>query len=215
MNNLIMDVNISGDASSLEYTLREKLNEKEIQKYRKIKNNNELLKIEKEIALELYDLIEWIEIKNQGLNVSVRYLKRREKFKNKNSKKAIYSTKEGIIKSFSIEKGIKMVKENDYVRVGELLIDGYIRDEEKEKYIGAIGSVYAYTWFNLSLQMECKNNEKFYIYETLLNEANIKVDRELTGDDEYIENEKIINFEIKNGIGKLVIHYTLVEDITR
>lgn len=216
MNTLIMDVKVSSDASSLESLVISKLNDLNIKKYQKRKSNEELLKIEKEIAIELYDSVEWIEIKNQGLNVYVKFLKRRETFENKNSKKAIYATKSGIIKNFNIEKGIKVVNINDYVSCGQLLIDGYLNtNNDKVQFVGAKGSVYAYTWFNLSLSVETKGMEDINVYETLINEANSQVDKELTGDDEYIENEKIINFSIKDGIGKLVIHYTLVEDITR
>jgi len=216
MNTLIMGININGDSSSLIEVLNQKLIEKDIKKFSKIKTNQELLKIEKEIAIELYDIIEWLEIKNNGLNVNVKFLKRRESFDIKNSKKAIYSTKEGIIKSFDIEKGAKKVEINEHVSAGQLLIDGYILDSKENKiYVGAIGSVYAYTWLNISASMEIDNYDKTSIYLLLEEEIKNKVDKELTGDDEYIDNQQILSYEIKNNIGYLNIHYTLVEDITR
>lgn len=217
MNNLIMGININGDSSSLVEVINKKLIEKDLKKYSIQKTNDELLKIEKEIAIELYDLIEWIEIKNYGLNINVNFLKRRDSFEIKNSKKAIYATKEGIIKSFDIEKGVKKVNVNDYVSAGQLLIDGYLVDSKENLiYIGAIGSVYAYTWMNISASMEIYNNiDETSIYLILEEEIKKKLDKELTGDDEYIENQHILKFETKNNIAYLNIHYTLVEDITR
>ena len=216
LNQLIMDVKINGDSSSLVSIIDNKLKEKNINKYQIKKSNDDLLIIEKEISIELYDLIEWIEIKNQGLNVVVNFLKRRESFNIHNSKKAIYATKEGIIKSFNIEKGVTKVKINDYVGVGQLLIDGILIDSKGNNlFIGAIGSVYAYTWLNLSATCEVKNEDEASIYLLLLEEIHNKVDKELTGNDEYIEKEHILNFKVKNGIGTLNVHYTLVEDITR
>ena len=103
MNNLVMDIKIKGDSSSLIEVIDIKLKEYNIEKYIVKKSNEELLKIEKEIAIDLYDKVEWIEIKNQGLNIVVNFLKRRESFNFIQSKKAIYSTKEGIIKSFEVE----------------------------------------------------------------------------------------------------------------
>ena len=108
MNNLIMGININGDSSSLIYEIKEVLNKKGIKKYQIKKDESELLKIEKEISIELYDKIEWIEVKNQGLNVVVNFLKRRESFDIKNSKKALYATKQGVIKNFELEKGVKV-----------------------------------------------------------------------------------------------------------
>lgn len=216
MNTLIMDINIKGDSSSLISIIDDKLKENNIKKHSKRKTNDELLKIEKEISIELYDLIEWIEIKNQGLKVNVNFLKRRESFKIKNSKKAIYSTKEGIIKSFNIEKGVKKVNINDYVVSGQLLIDGYINDSKNNLiFIGAIGSVYAYTWININVSMPVDNYDEATLYLILNERVNAQVDKKLTGDDEYIDTSHLLKFEIKNNMAYLNMHYTLVEDITR
>ena len=216
MNNLVMDIKIKGDSSSLIEVIDIKLKEYNIEKYIVKKSNEELLKIEKEIAIDLYDKVEWIEIKNQGLNIVVNFLKRRESFNFIQSKKAIYSTKEGIIKSFEVEKGVKKVEVNQYVRSGELLIDGTLIDpNEKEIFIGAIGRVYAYTWYNLSVEKEYEIYDEANIYIDLMNILNEKIDKEITGNDEYIENISVLKFKINNKKGFLNVHYTLVEDITR
>lgn len=216
MNNLVMDIKIKGDSSSLIEVIDIKLKEYNIEKYIVKKSNEELLKIEKEIAIDLYDKVEWIEIKNQGLNIVVNFLKRRETFDFIQSKKAIYSTKEGIIKSFEVEKGVKKVEINQYVRSGELLIDGILIDpNENEIFIGAIGRVYAYTWYNLSVEKEYEIYDEANIYIDLMNILNEKIDKEITGNDEYIENISVLKFNINNKKGYLNVHYTLVEDITR
>ena len=216
MNNLVMDIKIKGDSSSLIEVIDIKLKEYNIEKYIVKKSNEELLKIEKEIAIDLYDKVEWIEIKNQGLNIVVNFLKRRESFNFIQSKKAIYSTKEGIIKSFEVEKGVKKVEINQYVRSGELLIDGTLIDpNENEIFIGAIGRVYAYTWYNLSVEKEYEIYDEAQIYLDLMNILNEKIDKEITGNDEYIENISVLKFKTTNKKGYLNVHYTLVEDITR
>ena len=216
MNNLVMDIKIKGDSSSLIEVIDIKLKEYNIEKYIIKKSNEELLKIEKEIAIDLYDKVEWIEIKNQGLNIVVNFLKRRESFNFIQSKKAIYSTKEGIIKSFEVEKGVKKVEINQYVRSGELLIDGTLIDpNENEIFIGAIGRVYAYTWYNLSVEKEYEIYDEAQIYLDLMNILNEKIDKEITGNDEYIENISVLKFKTTNKKGYLNVHYTLVEDITR
>ena len=216
MNNLVIDIKIKGDSSSLIEVIDIKLKEYHINSFILKKSNNELLKIEKQIAIDLYEQIEWIEIKNQGLNIIVNFLKRRETFDFTQSKKAIYSTKEGIIKSIEVEKGIKKVEVNQYVRCGDLLISGILIDpKENEIHVGAIGRVYAYTWYNLSIDKEYEIIDEANIYIDLMNNLNEIIDKELTGDDEYIENVQVVKFKIINNKAYLNVHYTLVEDITR
>ena len=48
-----------------------------------------------------------------------------------------------------------------------------------------------------------------------MNNLNEIIDKELTGDDEYIENVQVVKFKIINNKAYLNVHYTLVEDITR
>ena len=48
-----------------------------------------------------------------------------------------------------------------------------------------------------------------------MNILNEKIDKEITGNDEYIENISVLKFKINNKKGYLNVHYTLVEDITR
>ena len=102
------------------------------------------------------------------------------------------------------------------MRCGDLLIDGTLIDpKENEIYIGAIGRVYAYTWYNLSVEKEYELIDEANIYIDLMNILNEKIDKEITGNDEYIENIQVLKFNINNKKGYLNVHYTLVEDITR
>ena len=67
----------------------------------------------------------------------------------------MYAKKEGIIKSFDIESG-KIVKEiNDYVKVGDLLVDDTILYKDKAIVVGTLGRVMAYTFNNITFLFLC------------------------------------------------------------
>ena len=216
LNNIIFDIKIKGDSTLLVNEIKKMLIQYDINKYYIKKSNEDLLIIEKEISSKLYDKIEWIEIKNQGSNVIVNFLKRRESFDIVQSQNALYATKEGIIKSFKLEKGVKEAEINQYVNKGDLLVNGTLTDAKGNQYfIGAIGSVYAYTWMNISLNIDKNNLDDTSLYLKMIELANSKIDKELTGDDEYIENFTILKYKIDEINAYMNIHVTLVEDITR
>ena len=126
--------------------------------------------------------------------------------------------KDGMIVRFEVTSGVKMVKEFDYVKKGDLLVsDTLITSSEESKYIGAYGSVYAYTWYNVESSYAVKNNKKIdelEIYNLLLEDNRAKIDKELTGNDEFLVKEQILSFKNDNNKYRLKIHYTLLEDIT-
>ena len=68
---------------------------------------------------------------------------------------------------------------------------------------------------NISLKLEKDNYDDASLYLKMLNIVNEKIDKELTGNDEYIEKINILNFKIDNFNGYMNVHATLVEDITR
>lgn len=217
-SNRIYSVDISGNQENLVPLIKEELEKYNVVKLKKKIGNESALKIEKEILKKLKDKIEWIEIRQVGVNVKVSFLKRRSAPIIPSAGTSLYAQKDGMIVRFDISSGIKMVKEYDYVKKGDLLVsDTLITSSEEEKYIGAYGSVYAYTWYLLESTYKIRNNEnkdELEIYSLLLESNRAKIDKELTGNDEFLIKENILSFKQDNNKYSLKIHYTLLEDIT-
>lgn len=217
LNNKIMEVQINGDASNLVDTLKVELASHDISVFKNKKEQQELLKIEKAVAKTLYEKIEWIEIRQTGVIIKVKFLKRRKSIEDVEKKDGLYATKDGMVRFFRISYGVKQVSEFQYVTKGTLLIsDKIITTKEQEIIIGAYGSVYANTWYTLSAETNVNENyNEIDLYLELLEKIHQKIDKEIDGDDEYIEDESIIQFKVNEGKAILKVHYTLLEDITR
>ena len=59
-----------------------------------------------------------------------------------------------------------------------------------------------------------KKIDELEIYNLLLEDNRAKIDKELTGNDEFLVKEQILSFKNDNNKYRLKIHYTLLEDIT-
>ena len=213
----IININIKGNDDSLIPLIKEELNKNNIKVLKKKLNTKQSLVYEKNILKSLKKEIEWIEIRQVGVNLKVSFLKRRTAPILPEIGTSIYAQKDGMIVRFDVRSGVKMVKEYDYVKKGDLLVsDTLVSSSEEEKYIGAYGSVYAYTWYNVesSINVENKKVDQMEIYNLLLEDNRAKIDKELTGNDEFLIKEEILSFNNDNNKYSLKIHYTLYEDIT-
>lgn len=217
-SNRIINIEIKGNDNKLIPVIKEELNINKISLYNKKLTTYEALNYEKIILSSLKKEIEWIEIRQVGVKLKVNFLKRRVAPILPSVGTSIYAQKDGMIVRFEVTSGVKMVKEFDYVKKGDLLVsDTLITSSEESKYIGAYGSVYAYTWYNVESSYAVKNNKKIdelEIYNLLLEDNRAKIDKELTGNDEFLVKEQILSFKNDNNKYRLKIHYTLLEDIT-
>ncbi len=217
-SNRIINIEIKGNDNKLIPVIKEELNINKISLYNKKLTTYEALNYEKIILSSLKKEIEWIEIRQVGVKLKVSFLKRRVAPILPSVGTSIYAQKDGMIVRFEVTSGVKMVKEFDYVKKGDLLVsDTLITSSEESKYIGAYGSVYAYTWYNVESSYAIKNNKKIdelEIYNLLLEDNRAKIDKELTGNDEFLVKEQILSFKNDNNKYRLKIHYTLLEDIT-
>ena len=66
----------------------------------------------------------------------------------------LVALKDGIIKEMVYEKGMSLVKQNDAVKKGDILISGIIKNNEEEVgYTCAKGSIYAEVWYKVTVSI--------------------------------------------------------------
>lgn len=217
LNTLIMEIRIDGDYPLIESDIEYSLNQEGISKLKHFPTNEKLIEIESKIYDAYYDKIEFFEIRKQGVIISVRYTKRRVSEELPIPSKCIYATKDGIIKNIVVKQGLVMVDTYQYVKKGDLLINDTIKDNyNNEIYIGCEGKIYAYTWYLYTLSEKCDNyisEEEAFI--EMLDKIRGEVGKNISGDDEYIDKENVLQFETIASTIVLKVHYTLIEDITR
>ena len=216
LSNKIWKINVYGDTELLNSFIIEQLNENNIYVGSSKISSEKLSEVQNNILYKNYDLIEYLSLKQDGCIIEANFKKKRETSDKNELKGNLYASKDGVIKSFDLLSGEKVVKVNDYVKKGDLLVkDVLTTDYNEQVYIGTFGSVYAYTWYYITIE------HKVYDYEskeTILANTLLEMKRTISlnfSDLEYIYEENVLQFNIDNNILKMKVHFTCVEDIAK
>ena len=216
LSNKIWKINVYGDTELLNSFIIEQLNENNIYVGSSKISSEKLSEIQNNILYKNYDLIEYLSLKQDGCIIEANFKKKRETSDKNELKGNLYASKDGVIKSFDLLSGEKVVKVYDYVKKGDLLVkDVLTTDYNEQVYIGTFGSVYAYTWYYITIE------HKVYDYEskeTILANTLLEMKKTISlnfSDLEYIYEENVLQFNIDNNILKMKVHFTCVEDIAK
>ena len=90
---------------------------------------------------------------------------------------------------------------------------GKEKDGPNKMCIRDRGRVFAYVWKDITVTMDKTKEPKAFQYFQLLFDARRKVSEDFHKDDR-IYKENILQFSTDMGKIKMVIHYTLIKDIT-
>ena len=98
----------------------------------------------------------------------------------------------------------------------DLLVKDIIKTDYNEQiYIGTYGSVYAYTWYYVTIQSYLTGNENNAdLFANTLLHAKNKLQINFS-DNEYIYEENVLQFNIDKSKLYMKIHFTCVEDIAK
>ncbi len=208
-------INIKGDYPSIEDNLRSSLAQNGIVKYARCPDNETLKTIEDNLYEEYETKLEFLEVRRVGSIIKVKYSKRRTYIEIPMIQENLYATKDGIIKYFAVQSGSIVVKRNEYVKKGQLLVSDTLTDSSgKQIKVGSRGQVYANTWYviDISLSVDDHSIDADYYLE-MIGQARYEIGKQLT-DGERIEAENILQFKKIDSTMKMKVHYTLLEDIT-
>ena len=144
----------------------------------------------------------------------MRYQKRRISDSLEGKGNNLYATKDGMIKYFEIQSGVKQVKEYDYVRKGDLLVKDVVETSDGVLVdVGTLGSVFANTFYIIDVEVERNDEDEAIVFSNMLDKAKTRISSYLSRE-EKIEIERVLNYSIDENIGKMKVYYMLLEDIT-
>lgn len=210
---LIYEVNVRGTSSYISNIIKEELINYGLRRYAKKPSFDKLLEYEKKLKETFYEYVEFLELRLSGVKLNCEYIKRRNSVILPSKTGPRYALKRGIISHFVVSSGQIMVKENQYVDEGTLLIDDkIITPSGDEIKIGVEGKVYAYTWTIVEVEGKLNNNNEIDMYQELIDRAASILKPNFT-DEERIIEEKILKEQIIDNILYLKIHFTCLEDI--
>lgn len=212
----IYQIKVEGNSRTLNARIYVKLEEMGIKKYVKIPSYDTLLQYENALKEFFYDDIESLEVRAQGVEIKVRYEKRRKSIELPSKTGPKYAKKKGIISHFVISSGVIKVKENQYVEEGTLLVDDtLVTPKGEEIKVGAEGSVYAWTWTIVTVSKNrTEKEEEVETYSSLLLEAEEMIKAGFINE-ERIDKEVILQADISSSKATLKVHFTCLEDIAK
>ena len=155
LTHLIVKVEIIHSNQEIRDLLTSALEKNGIKKNTWKKDFKEITKIKESILKEYPTKLEWLEIEVKGMKYIVRVEERKilEKEEVKTSCN-IVAIKDGLVKKVIYSKGEGLVKTNDLVKKGDILISGTLKkDEEIKDIVCATGKVYAEVWYKATIKV--------------------------------------------------------------
>lgn len=204
LSNTIFDVQIIGESVNHKEMIQKHLSNFRIPYFYNEKSINKHL-------LKLNDHLNWYEVIRKGSKIQIHYLPRFIEETNINHTYDLIAEKEGVIASFDVSKGNKVVSINQKVNKGDLLVSKITIDSQmNEKTSEVIGSVYAYTFQRVDVDIENRYPIGLGYYICLLRS---RMQLEL-GDDEKIIKEISLHFSEDLDTIRMSNYYVLYEKIS-
>lgn len=164
LSNVVVKVNVVHQSSEIRQLLSDALEERGVKPLTFKKSYQEYEDVITDIKNAYKDKIEWLEIDVQGMVINVRVEERIiNEDKQEDANCHIVAAKSGVIRSVLTEKGVAMVRLNDFVKKDDILINGEIMlNEEVKNNVCAKGEVYAEVWYKVGVSLPLDYVEEEY-----------------------------------------------------
>lgn len=155
LTHLTLEIEVVHNKKEIRNLIIEELENAGISKFRFIKSFAEQEKITADILKKHRDTIEWMEIERVGTKYVVKVEERKLNEKEETATpRNLVAKKDGLIISIEAKKGEVIGKKNTYVKKGDILISGVIKNnEEIVGNIAANGKVFAETWYHINVEL--------------------------------------------------------------
>ena len=149
LSSYIVKINVIHENSKIRNLVMDELDSHGIRKYTLAFSFDELEKIKNEILDDNPNTLEWMSITRVGMSYVIRVEERIIKKDIVNDlPRNIIAGKDALITKVISSKGEVMVRSNDYVKKGDILISGEIKlYDEIKSLVAASGSVYGKVWY--------------------------------------------------------------------
>ena len=162
LTNMVFDVNVIHSNKEIRDLVSEELKENGIKKYAFKKSYREKERIKERILNKYPNKIEWLEIVEKGTKYVVRVEQRSlPKIKEDNKPRNIVAKKDAVIRKVIASKGVIERDTNDFVKKGDVIINGdVILNEKSRGKVRALGRVYGEVWYVIKTSYPFVYSEK-------------------------------------------------------
>ena len=162
LTNIVFSIKVIDTDSELREIILTDLEELGLRKYNFKISYKEKEKMEEAILKKEKDILEWIEIEEVGVSYEVKLIRRvKDDIKKETEPRDIIAKKTGLITRVEAESGEVVTKKNAYVKKGDTLISGLIRNNGNiVSKVRAEGRVYAEIWYKVALSLPLTYHEE-------------------------------------------------------
>lgn len=162
LTNIVFSIKVIDTDSELREIILTDLEELGLRKYNFKISYKEKEKIEEKVLKKEKDILEWIEIEEVGVSYEVKLIRRvKDDIKKETEPRDIIAKKTGLITRIEAESGEVITKKNAYVKKGDTLISGLIRNNGNiVSKVRAEGRVYAEIWYKVALSLPLTYHEE-------------------------------------------------------
>ncbi len=176
-NNIVFKIEVKTTNRDIQNKVLKELNNNGLKTFTLKKPHKEIEKIVSKILDDNKDILEWLEIKYDGLIMIVNVT---EKTIIKDEKEYPYcniiASSDAKITALNIYRGIPLKEINDYVKKGEVILSGsIIHNEEVKNTICASGEIYGEVWYKVKVEVPFIEEYIEYTNKNRYN-LNIKID---------------------------------------
>ena len=205
LSSMVFEIQIKGEKDESRKLIADTLKKMEVVPPFKSRDVSQL---KTQLKKNLENDIAWLEIEKQGSRYLITYTPKEFASLSQLGHEELIAQEDGMIERFDIQHGNKLHKVNEFVHKGDVLVSNVLEDSK-----GGKQEVYAYVWKDITVTMDKTREPKAFQYFQLLFDARRKVSEDFHKDDR-IYKENILQFSTDMGKIKMVIHYTLIKDIT-
>ncbi|MFC3882966.1 sporulation protein YqfD [Bacillus songklensis] len=158
LSNMIWDIKIAGAKPHTEYQILKELDKMGVKRGKLQFFMDDPDTIQRKLTNNI-DSITWIGVELRGTTFHFQVVEKTQPKQPKTvSPSDIVAKKKAVITKLFIEKGQPLVKVNDFVQPGQLLVSGTIGKEDYQRTVGAKGEIYGETWYKSVVEIPLKTN---------------------------------------------------------
>ncbi|GIN20033.1 MAG TPA: sporulation protein YqfD [Bacillus bacterium] len=162
LSNITWGIEIKGANPETEHKIRKELTKLGVSIGTSHFLNQDLEKIQRELT-ERVDNITWIGVELKGTTFHFQVVEKTEPKKQEaRSPSDLVATKKAVIEKLFVEKGKPLVKVNQFVNKGQILVSGTIGNDEETKTIPARGEVWGKTWYQTQAEYPLQSTFKVF-----------------------------------------------------
>ncbi|QQZ10826.1 sporulation protein YqfD [Heyndrickxia vini] len=162
LSNIVWGINIKGASPQIEHQIRKELDNLGVHVGKLQFFIDDVETIQRKLEDRIPN-ITWVGVDLNGTTYHFQVVEKNiPEQAEKQSPQNLVANKKAVIVDMFVENGQPVVKVNQYVKKGQLLVSGTIGNEHNEKKVAAIGKVIGKTWYKVDVNMPFKSEFQVY-----------------------------------------------------